>query len=370
MPKSKFLSGILKTLKWFAIILLILVLLVVAFMYLAPTFGARASGDSLQRIEQSENYRDGRFVNKVDTEVDTREPGAPLDLATYLFPAAGKNPSATLPSLAFNNAKFNAGDFVWLGHSTLMFKTVSSTVLIDPVFNRASPIPIGGKPFVFEVTPTIDVLPAIDVVLISHDHYDHLDHITIGELSASVGHFVVPLGIGAHLMRWGVSADKIVELDWYESHDIADTTFTLTPSRHFSGRGFSDRFATLWGSWAIKAGDLSVFHSGDSGYFDEFKSIGEQFGPFDIAFVENGAYNKDWSQIHMMPEQSAQAAVDLGAKVFFPIHWGKFDLAKHQWTDPIVRAVAAGKRLNIKVAAPLVGQIFQADNPPFESWWE
>jgi len=207
------------------------------------------------------------------------------------------------------------------------------------------------------------------VVLISHDHYDHLDHLTIGQLASNTRLFLVPLGNQAHLLRWGVPKANIIELDWFESHRVGETTFTLTPSRHFSGRGLTNRFSTLWGSWVVKSEELSVFFGGDSGYTKDFKDIGERLGPFDIAFIENGAYDKQWSQIHMVPEQSVQATIDLNAQLFFPIHWGKFDLAKHRWVEPIERAVTEAEKRGVPVVAPIIGQVFQLDMPPFETWW-
>ncbi len=348
----------------------LIVVAVASFMYLAPTFGAKPVGDSLERVKNSVRYKDGKFINNEATVVDTRQPGESLGLLSFIFPAKDKNPNSPLPSVQFDSSNFNSGDFVWFGHSTLLFRSGQTNVLIDPVFNRASPIPIGGKPFEMEETPSINALTSVDVVLISHDHYDHLDHLAIGALASRTGLFLVPLGNQAHLMRWGVPKAKIIELDWYESHRIDDTTFTLTPSRHFSGRGFTNRFSTLWGSWVVKSNDLSVYLSGDSGYSKDFTLIGERYGPFDIAFIENGAYDKQWSQIHMMPEQSVQAAIDLNAKLFFPIHWGKFDLARHRWVDPIERAINAANKQNIPVVAPLVGQVFQLSSPPFETWWK
>ncbi len=355
---------------WLLLIVILIAAAITAFVFLAPTFGAKPGGDSLNRMTASENYRGGKFVNLEETQVDTRRAGESMELATYLFPAKDKNPDSPLPSIRFEKDSFKNGDFVWFGHSTLMFRSNGINILIDPVFNRASPVPIGGKPFAMKVTPASDVLPPIDVVLISHDHYDHLDHKAIGAIAKSAKLFLVPLGNKAHLLRWGVPAENITEMDWYESYGVADNSFTLTPSRHFSGRGPTNRFSTLWGSWVVKSSDLSVFLSGDSGYSSEFKRIGERFGPFDIAFIESGAYDKQWAQIHMIPEESVQAAIDLNTRLFFPIHWGKFDLAKHRWTDPIERAVKEANSRSLPIVAPLVGQIFQLDAPPYSTWWE
>jgi len=355
---------------WLFVALLLLSVFGVAYIFFAPTFGAKPTSDSLPRMQASQHYKNGVFVNNEETIIDTRKPGDSMDLANYIFPAKDKNPSAPLPSVYFDKSNFSNGDFVWFGHSTMLFRTENTNVLIDPVFNRASPIPIGGKPFDMEFNPSLDTLPKIDIVLISHDHYDHLDHLAIGELASNTGLFLVPLGNQAHLLRWGVPKEKIIELDWFESHRAGDTNFTLTPSRHFSGRGLTNRFSTLWGSWVVKSKNLSVFLSGDSGYTKDFKIIGEQFGPFDIAFVENGAYDTQWAQIHMLPEQSVQAALDLDARLFFPIHWGRFDLAKHRWVEPIERAVKEAEKRSIPVVTPLVGQVFQLDSPPFITWWD
>lgn len=343
---------------------------IIAFLYLAPTFGAKPSGESISKIERSNQSYEGKFVNSVETMLSTRKPGDSMDLATYIFPDKNKNPTTPLPSIKFDKAQFETGDFVWFGHSTLMFRTNNLTIMSDPVFHRASPIPIGGKPFVMQATPAIDLLPPIDVVIISHDHYDHLDHLAITELASRVKLFLVPLGIQDHLRRWSVPAANIIELDWHENHSVADTIFTLTPARHFSGRGITNRNSTLWGSWVIQSPSTAVFYGGDSGYFDGFKIIGDQFGPFDIAFIENGAYDKQWSQIHMQPEESVQAAIDVNAKMLFPIHWGKFDLAKHPWKEPIERVVQIAEEKNMPIAASVIGRVFRLDSIPFEAWWE
>ena len=357
-----------KLIKLLLLLLLLLVVGIAGFMLLAPVFGGSPDEQSAALIKSSPNYDGDKFINNIATTVSTPSADEPMDIWGMISPPAGKNPAAPLPSKLFDKAEFSEGDVVWFGHSTVLLKTDGLTVLTDPVFYNASPVPFTVKPFPVQITNTIEQLPAIDVVTISHDHYDHLDYKAIVELDNKVGRYLVPLGVKAHLQKWGITDDKIAELDWYDSVQHQSLTFTMTPSRHFSGRSIK-RANTLWGSWIIRSSALNLYFSGDSGYFDEFKKIGEQFGPFDLAFIENGAYNLNWTQIHMMPEESVQAAIDLKAKVFFPIHWGKFDLSSHHWTEPVVRAKNAATQLGVAVASPLIGEVFTPTDYPVSDWW-
>jgi L-ascorbate metabolism protein UlaG (beta-lactamase superfamily) len=249
-------------------------------------------------------------------------------------------------------------------------KTSGVVIMTDPVFNRASPVVLIGNPFSLQNPIAIDDLPTVDAVIISHDHYDHLDYQAITDLSERVDRFFVPLGVKAHLQRWGVNGERISELDWYESELYRGLKLTLAPARHFSGRRFSNRNETLWGSWVIDSKTLSAYFSGDGGYSETFKTIGEKYGPFDIAFMENGAYNLNWANIHMMPEQTVQASIDLNARVLFPIHWSKFDLSVHPWDEPAIRITAEAKRRDVTVATPLIGEVFDLEKLPQVHWWE
>jgi len=366
---------IFNTLKVLFTIIFLLVFSVWAFLSFAPTFGDVSSGESQEKIKESKNYNGEVFVNLIETKTDTRDPQSSESILTsligFLFPAEGKNPTVPLPSKKFNASELTNGSFVWMGHSTILMKTEGQIILTDPVFNQASPIPGTVEAFEMEHKNLITDLPEkINVVLISHDHYDHLDYQAIQDLDTRVENFFVPLGIKAHLLKWGISPEKIREMDWYENTSLNGISFTMTPARHFSGRGLTNQFTTLWCSWVIKSPAAKIFFNGDSGYFDEFKTIGEKYGPFDIAFMENGAYDKDWAEIHLLPEESVQASLDLKSKLMFPIHWGKFDLGNHPWDEPIIRASKESELKNVNIATPLIGEIFTLQNIPQQKWWE
>ncbi len=261
-----------------------------------------------------------------------------------------------------------------LGHSSLLFKLSGKLVLADPVFSeRASPFSWAG-PKRFHPTPiSLDELPAVDVVVISHDHYDHLDKESTIKLAAKVKRFLVPEKVGQYLADWGVNKDKITEFEWWESRRFSDIDFTFTPTQHFSGRGLFDRDSTLWGSWVINSGAKNLYFSGDTGYFSGFKEIGKRFGPFDATFIETGAYNEKWSQIHMFPEQSVQAHKDLNGGVMMPIHNSTFDLALHDWDEPLNRVHAAAAREGVELATPVIGQRIELGRPLSAAhkrqWW-
>jgi len=359
-----------RVLKYFGYTVILCVVVSVLFVLYAPVFGGSQSPESLERIKHSRNFVEDKFVNQLATSVSTRSPSTKTSIMDWVFQQDDKNPTEPLPSRFLHPDIFTEGKFVWLGHSTLLMKINSVVIMTDPVFNRASPVPVIGSPFAVQNLISIDDLPAVDAVIISHDHYDHLDYQAINVLLKRVDHFFVPLGVKAHLERWGVASTNISELDWYESEVYRGVRLTLAPARHFSGRGLWDRNSTLWGSWIISSKTLNVYFSGDSGYSDTFKTIGQRYGPFDIAFLENGAYNLDWAQIHMMPEEVVQASIDLNARVLFPIHWSKFDLALHPWDEPAIRLTKEARNRAVAVATPLIGEAFDVNNYPETQWWE
>ncbi|WP_444907192.1 MBL fold metallo-hydrolase [Microbulbifer sp. SSSA008] len=259
-----------------------------------------------------------------------------------------------------------------LGHSTVLIRVDDQYVLTDPVFSkRASPVQWMGPKRFHPLPIEIRDLPSIKAVVISHDHYDHLDKNSIRALRDKVEQFVVPTGVGSRLRNWGIPAEKIEELAWWESFALGSLHFTATPAQHFSGRGLTDKDSTLWASWVIEGREGRIFFSGDSGYFSGFREIGERFGPFDLTLMETGAYNKLWNSVHMMPEESVQAHLDLGGRAMLPIHNSTFDLALHDWYEPLERAQAAAKDQGVTLVTPIIGEAVRLQSPKAtKAWWK
>ena len=269
-----------------------------AYVRFNPVLGGKPDAESLKRIQASPHFNGEIFENLEPTEIATdsaRNSNLATFLASFFFPPAGKLPAEPLPSKKLAIEKLQDGAIAWFGHSTVLFQTSGKRFLLDPVVYRASPLPFGGNPFA-QKQPTLPAdFPPLDAVLISHDHYDHLDYRAIQELKDKSGHFYVLLGVKAHLQRWGIADAKITEMDWYETAALGDVNIMLAPARYFSGRNFNNRFTTLWGSWVVKSPGFSLFFNGDSGYDKHFAEIGERFGPFDVVLMENGAYNSSWA---------------------------------------------------------------------------
>ncbi|WP_434656272.1 MBL fold metallo-hydrolase [Pseudomonas sp. R3-56] len=258
-----------------------------------------------------------------------------------------------------------------LGHSTVLLKLRDKFWLTDPVFaERASPVQWAGPKRFHQPPISLEELPPIEAVILSHDHYDHLDYQAILKLAAKTSHFLAPLGVGDTLIKWGVDASKVRQLDWWQGTEVDDIEFIATPSQHFSGRGLFDSNSTLWSSWVMIDGATRIFFSGDTGYFDGFKRIGEQYGPFDLTLMETGAYNVDWPHVHMQPEQTLQAHIDLKGRWLLPIHNGTFDLAMHAWYEPFDRILALAWERNVSITTPQMGEAFNLAQPQRgRAWW-
>ena len=283
---------------------------------------------------------------------------------------AGKIPEQALTKAQLMTAPNNT--VYRLGHSTVLMKLNDAIWITDPMFSdRASPIQFAG-PERFHTPPiNIDELPPIKGVIISHDHYDHLDHDSIMKLAGKTEYFLTPLGVGDILVNWGVPATKVRQLDWWQETAIDGVRFIATPAQHFSGRGLFDKNLTQWASWVILAIGQRLFFSGDSGYFDGFRQIGEKYGPFDLTLLETGAYNANWPNVHMHPEETIQAHRDLKGRRLLPIHNGTFDLSMHSWREPFDRIAALGDAWGIPVITPHMGEpVSMHDTRGGRRWWE
>jgi L-ascorbate metabolism protein UlaG (beta-lactamase superfamily) len=258
-----------------------------------------------------------------------------------------------------------------LGHSTLLLKMQGKFWITDPVFaERASPVQWAGPKRFHQPPISIDELPAIEAVILSHNHYDHLDYQAVLKLADKTNVFLTPLGVGDTLIKWGIDASKVRQFDWWQGTEVAGIRFVATPSQHFSGRGLFDGNSSLWASWVMIDGDTRIFFSGDTGYFDGFKRIGEQFGPFDLTLMETGAYNVEWPHVHMQPEETLQAHIDLKGRWLLPIHNGTFDLAMHAWHEPFDRILALAWERSVSITTPQMGEVFNLTQPQRGSaWW-
>ncbi len=363
-----------KRIGWAAIAVIVLagaVLLVT----LLPPFGAVPSGARLARAQRSAHYADGAFQNLEPTY--KLKPGTFFEMLRHQFLGDEQRvPSRPVPIIQRSAAEYATPPAsglraTWIGHATVLLELDGTRVLVDPVFSeRCSPFSFVG-PRRFAALPiALADLPAVQIVVISHDHYDHLDMETIQALAARGSRFVVPLGIGAHLERWGVPAGRITDLDWYEHTTHAGLRVTATPARHYSGRGVLGADATLWASWAIAGPQHRVFFSGDTGYSEEFSRIGERLGPFDLTLIKIGASDPTWQQIHMSPEDAVRTHRDVRGGLMFPIHWGTFNLAYHAWNDPPERLLAAAREAGIGVVVPRPGEWVEPSKPPpVTPWW-
>ena len=367
--------------RWRRVALVLLLLIVVAgIVFLQSTewlatFGGRLEGARLARARRSPQFADGEFRNAEKSRMLTtsyremfrrqffgkeqREPVRPVPVVMRTARDYTTPPASGLRA-------------TWIGWSSVLVEIDGRRVLTDPIWSaRCSPSTLIG-PKRFHAPPiALDDLPPIDVVVISHDHYDHLDMSTIRVLASRGTHFAVPLGIGAHLERWGVAGKQIHELDWNESFAMNDLSITATPARHYSGRNPRRMRETLWASWVVKGPQHKIFFSGDTGYTEQFRAIGAAHGPFDLTLIKIGASDPSWSDIHMTPEEAVRTHVDVRGRVMLPVHWATFNLAYHAWRDPADRAVAAAKKANVALIVPKPGMFVEpkVGVPAIDTWW-
>lgn len=344
------------------------------FIRFSPEFGGRFNKTLQKDYARSPQWNGKQFLNLEETTMDVNLGNIPKLLYKQFKREPNRRPSKDIVPQKLECVE-EAGQprFTWFGHSAFFIEWKKLKVLIDPMLGDVpAPHPsLGKKRFNSNSPMSPEVMPEIDLLILSHDHYDHLDYKTFKALQAKTKHYVVPLGVDRHLLMWGVDVANITVLDWWDDVEYEGVNLTLTPSRHFSGRGLGDRSTTLWGGYVLKLGETKVYFSGDGGYGSHFKDVGRRLGPFDLGLMECGQYNKEWEQIHCFPEQAVRAALDAGVKVAMPVHWGAFTLAFHPWTEPVERFCRNANKENLQVCTPEIGQPVWMDNTfPTNRWWE
>lgn len=361
----------------FISILLIVLIIAALFLNLSPQFGANPSKEKIAEYSQRSYHEDGKFSNLMPTNMDMDFTEAIKMLPEFFKNDPSRRPDFVLPQEHRDSLELVSPNhptrLVWFGHSTFLLQMDGKNILIDPMFGEVpAPNPLlGKKRYNRELPIEVEKLPAIDMIIMSHDHYDHLDYESIQKLKGKTKAFYVPLGVGSHFESWGIPTESIHELGWWDEIDADGIRLVFTPSRHFSGRGLNNRFTTLWGSWVITGNSDNIYFSGDSGYGPHFKEIGEKYGPFNFSMMECGQYNERWTDIHMIPEETAQAAQDVRSEIFMPIHWAAFTLAMHSWTDPVERVLAKANEIGQPIYVPEIGEFIELDkNLEIErKWW-
>jgi L-ascorbate metabolism protein UlaG (beta-lactamase superfamily) len=347
------------------------------FLFLnTERFGKHPTGERLERIKKSPNYKNGSFQNLHHTPMLTEGVGYSRVMYDFLFGTKPKEPTKNLPSVKTDLKNLNKEEnvLIWIGHSSYFMQLDGKKILVDPVFSgNASPLSFTTKAFKGTDIYTTDKIPKIDYLFLTHDHWDHMDYKTLKKLQPKIKKVITGLGNGAHLEAWGFDPKRILEGDWYDSFTFADdVTVHITPSRHFSGRGFT-RAKTLWASFVLKTPNHSIYIGGDGGgYGTHFKDIVNKYGPFDLAVLENGQYNKNWKYIHMLPGEQLMAATDLGAKTVLPVHSGKFTLSNHDWDTPFRNITKEKEQNDIRIITPRIGEkaILDDTNQKFSQWWK
>lgn len=324
-----------------------------------PSFGRTPRGERLERIKRSPHYRDGSFHNEREVPMFTSDKSRVKGMLEFLFrKKEGLRPEKPLPVIKTDLKKMPVDEnvLVWFGHSSYLIQTDGKRILVDPVFCNASPVSFINKPFKGTDAYRPEDMPDIDYLIITHDHWDHLDYETVTALKDRVGKVICALGVGEHFEYWGFDKESIIELDWNEDATL-DSSFIIhcLPARHFSGRGPNPN-KTLWASFLIKNPSQNIYVAGNGGYDIHFAAIGERFPNIDLAILENGQYNEEWRYIHLMPEYMAQAAKDLKAKKILTVHHSKYALAKHRWDEPLTNAHHLAEKDSLNVLIPQIGE--------------
>jgi L-ascorbate metabolism protein UlaG (beta-lactamase superfamily) len=343
------------------------------------SLGSKAKGVRLERMKASARWAGEGFRNRHPILPGLRDPSAPMPTWTDFFCTDDRRtPARPLPSMSPLEAWRRKPDSglraTWLGHSTVLIEIDGVRVLTDPVWGpRASPLRLAGPKRFQPVPVALREMPPVDLVIISHDHYDHLDYPTIRALARSEVPFVTSLGVGAHLESWGIAPERITELDWWESHQLptAGVRVTAAPSQHFSGRTMKTRNATLWSSFVVRSERHGVFFSGDTGLTTEYEEIRARLGPFDLVMLEIGAWNAAWGDMHLGPENALKAFALLGGGAFLPVHWGTFALAMHAWDQPAELLLELGPRTGAQLLMPRLGEPVEPAlaSGRVDPWW-
>ena len=350
---------------WISISIIAVVAGVVVLFMNQKSFGRLPQGERLERIKRSPNYKNGEFKNQHETILMTSNGGRLKGLWNFIFRKdESLRPSTAISTIKTDLHKININEnaIVWFGHSSYLIQMDGKRILVDPVFCVASPVAFVNKPFKGTDIYQPEDMPDIDYLIITHDHWDHLDYHTVMQLKERIGKVICPLGVGEHFEYWGFKNDRIVELDWSESSVLnPDFTIHCLPARHFSGRGLKAN-QSLWASFLMESPSQTIYIGGDGGYDTHFAEIGKRYPDIDLAIIENGQYNEDWRYIHLMPKYMEQVVKDLNPKKVLTVHHSKYALAKHPWNEPIKNAIRMKKDLSMEVLIPKIGEVTKLEN--------
>ena len=336
--------------------------------------GRLPRGSYLDRLKQSPNFTSQGFRNLTNTPMIAEDASYWKMVLDFFRKNSHTVPPTAIPSIKtdLHSFRYSHPVIVWFGHSSYFIRIAGKNILVDPVFSgNAAPLSFMVKAFPGSDAYSVDDMPHIDYLILTHDHYDHLDYKTLLKLKGKVSRVYCSLGLGAHLLYWGFNASDITELDWWELVKLDnELSLVAAPARHFSGRGLK-RFQSLWSSFVLRSQAHAIYIGGDSGYDTHFKQIGERYGPFDVVILEAGQYNEQWPHIHMMPEETVLAALDLRAKALMPVHWGKFTLAMHAWNEPVNRILEKAKDLDLEIITPMIGEpVLVGEKFASKRWWD